>query len=91
MPSLWRSAGGEGPGSQGENEGLETQPKLQLWSDISQTCHISPFLSPACTDVRSSHRLSLGRKQDRNWESGSALVLLVELSLTCRRNLAIPP
>lgn len=38
-----------------------------------------PFLSPVCTDVRSSHRLPFGRKQGRNWESGGALVVLVEL------------
>lgn len=74
----------------GQNEGLEKLPKLQLPA-ISQTCHISPFLSPVCADVRTSHRLPLGRKQDRNWESGGALVLLLlELGFDWI-NLAIPP
>lgn len=42
-----------------QNQGLETRPKLQLpGSPISQTCHISPCLSPACTDVRSSQAAS---------------------------------
>lgn len=69
----WR----RGPGTQGSDWG--SGEAAAPWRPISQTCHICPFLSAACTDVRSSHRLPLGREQDRNWESGAALVLLVEL------------
>lgn len=60
IPSLWRCAGGEGPGTQVSEQ--ESGGAAVPGSHISQTCHIPPCLSPICTDVRSSHRLPLGNK-----------------------------
>lgn len=78
MPSLWRSAGGEGPGAQVSEPGSEDVAEAAApWE--SHFSDLSYFCLSVCTDVRSSHRLPLGRRQERNWESGVALVLLVEL------------